>query len=367
MAVLVGLLLWYVPPMERDYFSDLTEPTRTAARACSVELKLSREQAANFVSQIKDGKFSIGSELKQSSGPSDYQGCLDRRLGVKTSEAQNDVTAAQVLERAKAYEELFHEYKAVRDQLDKERTGASVAKESELSKRLQEAKLAISSSSYKATATYGPFSAGASGNQSTSATNTKSVAAVAPEVLATWNQCLQGSSSAGSNVACNEILAAGVNKQLTAAVGLGRFADSVYYLSQPLEWRPNDSSSKIQPVQVPAGFVVDFSSIPRAFWTLVRPDGNIALAGVIHDYLYWTQTVPRAEADEIFKMVLQDFLHDGPVVATLYQAVRVGGQAAWDENARLKARGVKRVLRQFPTNPQETWAEWKTRPGVLAS
>lgn len=365
-AVVVGLLLWYVPPMEKDNFSDLTEPTRTAARACGVELKLSREQTANFVSQIKDGKFSIGSELKQISGPSGYQGCLDRRLGVKTSSEQNEVTAAQVIERAKAYEELFHEYKVVRDQLDKERSGQVVAKADELHKQLQETKLAISSSSYKVTD--GLFSAGLSMSQSTtSASDATNISAVSPEAFAAWNQCVETSLTASSSSgSCNEILAFAVKTQLIAAVGLGRFADSVYYLREPIDWRPNSRSSKYKPVHVPTGFVVDFASVPRVLWTLTRPDGGIALAGVVHDYLYWAQSGTRAEADEIFKVVLQEFIQDEISVNILYQGVRIGGQAAWDTNTKLKAYGVQRVLKRFPDNPQIKWADWQTRPNVFS-
>jgi hypothetical protein len=367
-AVFVGLLLWYVPPTEKDYFTDLTEPTRTAARACSVELRLSKEQAANFVSQIKDGRFSLGSELKQSSGASDYQGCLDRRLGIKTLSVRNEVTAAQVLERAKAYEELFHEYKALRDQIEERNEKGGLAKADAVAKQLNETKRDISSSTYHAT--YGPISAEGSWNNSATAVSRQTaVSAVPPDVLKAWTRCVESSSppaTLSQSSACSEIFAAGINKQLTAAVGLARFADSVYFLTRPIEWHPATAmSSKLDPVHVPAGFVVTFESIPRSFWSMMRPDGDAALAAIIHDYLYWTQSRPRAEADEIFRLALQDSIPDKTQVNILYQAVRSFGQSAWTENSKIRAGGEKRILKEFPENLLVTWDDWKRRPGVF--
>ena len=49
---------------------------------------------------------------------------------------------------------------------------------------------------------------------------------------------------------------------------------------------------------MPTGFVTDFASIPPIFYSVLRPDGEYAYAAVIHDYLYWTQTRPREDADE---------------------------------------------------------------------
>ena len=122
---------------------------------------------------------------------------------------------------------------------------------------------------------------------------------------------------------------------------------------------------KFEPVRVPAGFVTLFDSIPRAFWSLLGTDGTLARAGVIHDYLYWKQSRSREEADEIFKLVLQDSGVDASRVNAMYVAARLGGQASWDENVRLKAQGERRVLKTFPTEPQTTWSDWKKRAGVF--
>jgi hypothetical protein len=157
---------------------------------------------------------------------------------------------------------------------------------------------------------------------------------------------------------------------LTGTLLMGRFADATYYLLQPFSWTPKPGSevaAKFEPVRVPAGFVFTFDSIPQLFWSMMRPDGAFAQAAVVHDYLYWTQTRPRSEADEIFRAAMQDLSIDPKTVATLSAAVRTAGQAAWDANAKLKTSGERRVLKEFPVDPKTTWAEWKKRPDVFAS
>ena len=146
---------------------------------------------------------------------------------------------------------------------------------------------------------------------------------------------------------------------------VSRFKDPIYFLLKPIGWKPNDASSNLQEVIVPAGFVTDFASIPRPFWSLLRPDGEYAYAAVIHDYLYWTQGRPRAVSDKIFKQAMEDFGVDAVTVATIYEAVRIGGASAWKENARLKAAGERRILKEFPDDPRISWAEWKKRPTVF--
>lgn len=54
-------------------------------------------------------------------------------------------------------------------------------------------------------------------------------------------------------------------------------------------------------VFVPPGFVCDFASIPRLFWTLIgHPTGPYGKAAVIHDYLYRIGAYSRKKSDKIF-------------------------------------------------------------------
>lgn len=58
---------------------------------------------------------------------------------------------------------------------------------------------------------------------------------------------------------------------------------------------------------VRAGFKTDGQSIPRAFWILTgHPmEGDGLPAAIIHDVLYGSELVERAEADLIFKQLLE--------------------------------------------------------------
>lgn len=147
---------------------------------------------------------------------------------------------------------------------------------------------------------------------------------------------------------------------------IARFREPIYYLTAPISWTPNPGQEKHGAVTVPTGFVTDFASIPRLFWSLLRPDGEYAYAAVVHDFLYWTQVRSRDEADDVLKLAMEDFEIGTVTVNAIYSAVRIAGQSAWDENAVKKAQGEKRVLGRFPQDPRITWADWKQRPGVFA-
>lgn len=157
----------------------------------------------------------------------------------------------------------------------------------------------------------------------------------------------------------------GATKAPNGALHLGRFADPVYYLTRIIGWDPNpNQSNTYQAVRVPTGFVTDFASIPRIFWSTLRPDGLYSYAAVIHDYLYWEQYLPRETADQIFRLCMEDFKIDSSIIVPVYYAIRLGGGFAWESNKKLKDAGEKRILKRFPTDPTNRWAEWKMLPDV---
>ncbi|TKB69473.1 MAG: DUF1353 domain-containing protein [Nitrospira sp.] len=147
---------------------------------------------------------------------------------------------------------------------------------------------------------------------------------------------------------------------------ISRFREPIYFLTAPISWTPNPGQERYAAVTVPKGFVTDFASIPRIFWSALRPDGEYAYAAVVHDYLYWTQTRSREEADQILKMAMEDFKISALTVGAMYSAVRVGGGSSWDGNAQKKSQGEKRILAKFPQDPRMKWEDWKQRPGVFA-
>ena len=89
-------------------------------------------------------------------------------------------------------------------------------------------------------------------------------------------------------------------------------------LLEPLRYY---SSLLGQTVEVPAGFVTDFASVPRApiAYFLCGNTGN--RAAVVHDYLCRTGTVEREKADKVFKEALSASGVDSWRAQVMYLAV----------------------------------------------
>ncbi|RYF35391.1 MAG: DUF1353 domain-containing protein [Comamonadaceae bacterium] len=156
------------------------------------------------------------------------------------------------------------------------------------------------------------------------------------------------------------------NKSLSGPLDLRRFKDPMYILLNPIAWRAGPGQTGGGgPVEVPPYFVSDFASVPRIFWSIFPTDGKYAYAAVLHDYVYWVQDRPRAEADKVFRLAMSDLKITDRQAATLYRAVDLFGASAWEGNAKLKAAGEKRVLVRLPTDPTTTWDEWRRQPGVF--
>ncbi|MFM8551566.1 MAG: DUF1353 domain-containing protein [Nitrospiraceae bacterium] len=97
-------------------------------------------------------------------------------------------------------------------------------------------------------------------------------------------------------------------------------------------------------IEVPIGFQTDFASVPRLFWIFLPKWGTYGNASVIHDWLYWDQTRPKAEADTIF-LEAMGVLNVNPITKWLmYQAVHLLGFIAWYRNRADRAAGFDRVL-----------------------
>ena len=148
------------------------------------------------------------------------------------------------------------------------------------------------------------------------------------------------------------------------------FADwDYYYLLAPIGWEPvGVDIDKFAPVKAPRGFVTDLASIPKAFWGILPPAARYTHPAIIHDYHYWKQgelDITRKQADEVFRIGMEELGVSTIKITTIYQAVRKGGGFAWKKNAKLKEKGESRFLRKFPEDPTITWKEWKSRPDVF--
>lgn len=86
-------------------------------------------------------------------------------------------------------------------------------------------------------------------------------------------------------------------------------------------------------VTVPAGFVSDLASIPRLMTPLLPVNDGHRSAAVIHDYLYATQTMPRATADRIFRAAMRDHWVPGWKSSLMWAGVRAFGWLAWRRSA----------------------------------
>lgn len=113
--------------------------------------------------------------------------------------------------------------------------------------------------------------------------------------------------------------------------------------SQPDKWRVGASLVWLDKtygrLEVPAGFVTDLASIPRAFRNLpfLDPNGQSRRPAVLHDWLYGSQAGRRYGkefADDFLRAAL---IAEGATQATaraFYYAVHWFGGSSWRDDAR---------------------------------
>jgi hypothetical protein len=110
-------------------------------------------------------------------------------------------------------------------------------------------------------------------------------------------------------------------------------------LIRPLHWTDPE---KDWDLEVPAGFVTDFASVPRPLWSIFPPTGKYAPAAVLHDWLYfygavevpvstYVEVVPidRGYADSVLRRASADLGVSRLTRSMLWLGVRTGGFVAW--------------------------------------
>ena len=114
-------------------------------------------------------------------------------------------------------------------------------------------------------------------------------------------------------------------------------------------------------IVVPAGFVTDFASTPRALWSVIPPTGRYQLAAVVHDFLYWDQGCTREQADAIFRVAMAESNVKPYERDLMWQAVRRFGQSAWNDNAAAKQAEKPRIVPTAYMNipPLVTWSDYQ--------
>ena len=140
-----------------------------------------------------------------------------------------------------------------------------------------------------------------------------------------------------------------------------QFADGKHWvLTRSIDFE-TDEDTKITGT-VPKGFVTDYASVPRVFWSVVPRHGRYSAAAVVHDYLYWTQTTSREDADKVMKELMKFSEVSDAQRETIYTSLRAGGSFAWRSNKRKRERGDIRIvpedlIDEIPFGM--TWAEYQ--------
>ena len=124
-------------------------------------------------------------------------------------------------------------------------------------------------------------------------------------------------------------------------------------LDEFVYYRDSDGNIKIK---VEEGFVTDFASVPRLFWSIFPPFGKYTKAAVLHDRLcvafhnketwsklttdlstlpseYHNKVVTRKEADEVFKEAMEAIKVNKVTRWFLYTSVRLFGIFAYGKKA----------------------------------
>lgn len=126
-----------------------------------------------------------------------------------------------------------------------------------------------------------------------------------------------------------------------------RRLDKCYWqVLAPFEYRVGAADSNVI-VDIPAGFVTDFGSVPRLLWQIIQPVGGPAdKAYCVHDALYQApyveidhgnglpelKLIDRAYADNVLNEAMGVLGVDRLSRWAIYTGVRVGGWKAWDKH-----------------------------------
>lgn len=105
--------------------------------------------------------------------------------------------------------------------------------------------------------------------------------------------------------------------------------DDEWILAGPLIYSDVDGRSFV----IPRGFVTDLASIPRVFHPLIKVNGKHRPAAIVHDWLYETQRLTRAQSDLVFLRAMQDCGVRWSQRWVMYLVVRAGGWLPWSRRA----------------------------------
>jgi hypothetical protein len=110
-------------------------------------------------------------------------------------------------------------------------------------------------------------------------------------------------------------------------------------------WQLNDDYEFIHDywTTVPAGFLTDFASAPLLLQWAIPQWGDYGRAALIHDWLYYDQSIERKTSDELFLQAMEVSGVDAHVRYILYASVRLLGWYCWYDNQIKKEFGLTKI------------------------
>lgn len=88
---------------------------------------------------------------------------------------------------------------------------------------------------------------------------------------------------------------------------------------------------------IPQRFITDLASIPRLLRSIYTVDDETRLPATLHDWLYCSHAVSRAQADALFLEALGRAGVGWTKRNAMYSAVRVGGWKYWNARTGIQA------------------------------
>lgn len=95
----------------------------------------------------------------------------------------------------------------------------------------------------------------------------------------------------------------------------------LWELTEPLTYTGNRDR-----FVVPVGFLTDFASVPRLVVWLLPTYGDYTRAAILHDYLWRTDAVSRADADGLFRRAMRELGVSAPRRWMMWAAVRTASR-----------------------------------------
>jgi hypothetical protein len=131
-----------------------------------------------------------------------------------------------------------------------------------------------------------------------------------------------------------------------------------WMLLEPMVYRVLSSPDSIV---VPAGFITDFASIPPEVQSFLQELDRPLRPAVIHDYLYWTRTCTRQQADNLLQLAMTEMHVESSTVDKYRVALAAAGGTGWFEDALERSQGLPRVVpfSMRRARPNESWTEYR--------